>query len=242
MIDSELSDIISRYRPDAQAKRIVANTPTTLLVGISGAGKDTLRRRLVATGGYHSIVSHTTRRPRENHGTREVDGIDYHFIDQATALAVLKNHGFVEAKFYSGNVYGTSVGEFMLAKDEDKIALADVEIQGVAEYVQISEQLYPIFLVPPSYEVWWQRFQKRYQDGWQNHRDDIAKRVKTAEMELEHVLKTPYFVPVINDDIEVTQKKVEAITHGQPLSPEEQTEARKVIVELLEAIKSSTLD
>lgn len=48
------------------------------LFGKSGAGKDTIQKWLVGKQNIHSIVSCTTRPPREN----EIDGVDYHFLTE----------------------------------------------------------------------------------------------------------------------------------------------------------------
>src|SRR5712691_7859904 len=103
-MESELQELVDHYKVPSQVVTLVKNTPIVLLVGVSGAGKDTIKHHLLATGKYHHIVSHTTRKPRENGGVMEQDGVEYHFIDQARAIQMLKDGEFVEAKIYSGNM------------------------------------------------------------------------------------------------------------------------------------------
>ena len=51
------------------------------LIGKSGAGKDTLLKRVLAKHPeYNNLISYTTRPPRSN----EVHGRDYYFIDVPT--------------------------------------------------------------------------------------------------------------------------------------------------------------
>ena len=101
---SDLERVIREYQPTEAAVALVRDTKIALLTGISGAGKDTIKRRLLRSPSFRDIVSHTTREPRANNGQPERDGVDYHFIDQATALTMLEHHQFIEAKFVHGKV------------------------------------------------------------------------------------------------------------------------------------------
>jgi guanylate kinase len=234
MITEQVAKAVAGYSASAKAKEIVRDVPTLLLVGVTGAGKDTILRQLLKTGDYHSLVSHTTRKPRANHGIMETNGVEYHFIDLEAAKHMLDRQAFVEAKFYSHNVYGTSVAEFQLAADEGKIAVNAIEVQGVAEFMAISKTTSPVFLVPPSYDVWIARLKNRYTDWWENHREDFEHRLQTAKKEFEHALETDYFIPVVNDDIEKVTTRIDALAHGDTLTPEEHEAAEKVIREILE--------
>jgi guanylate kinase len=159
-----LKQKLDQYKPSAATIELVKNTPITMLVGVSGAGKNSISDRLLKTGHYHWIISHTTRQPRENQGVAEQNGREYHFINFAQAEDMLDSGAYVEAKWYGGNIYGTSAAEIQAAHDEGKVALGDVEVQGVAEYMSISDNICAIFVVPPSYEAWRERlFPVRYQ-------------------------------------------------------------------------------
>lgn len=216
MTDSVSSDdlkaLVGGYKPSADTIRLVQSTPVVLLVGISGAGKDTIKHRLLAGGQYHHIVSHTTRPLRENLGVMEQDGVDYHFISKDVAVEMIKEGKFVEAKEYSGNIYGTSAAEIRAAQQQHKIALTDVEVQGVAEYKAISDNVIAIFVLPPSYEEWKRRLLKRYgENGAAN--SDIAKRMETAVVELREALDRDYYHFVINDEIDRAVHAADRIAH-----------------------------
>ncbi|NLX18668.1 MAG: guanylate kinase, partial [Desulfobulbus sp.] len=61
----------------------------------SGCGKSTIVRRVMQTlPGLIFSVSHTTRKPRPG----EVDGVHYHFVDNATFAAIQDQRpaGFLE--------------------------------------------------------------------------------------------------------------------------------------------------
>src|SRR2546430_17441638 len=109
----------------------------------------------------------------------------------------MKDKGFVEAKQYSKNIYGSSVAEFQLARQEGKVALGDIEVQGVAEYMSlIPQNVRPVFLLPPDYETWQKRLLSRYSDSQADHWEDLQLRTETAVRELEELLAKDYYFVV----------------------------------------------
>jgi guanylate kinase len=205
-----------------------------LLVGISGAGKDTIKSRLLQTGHYHTIVTNTTRAPRINRGVAEQDGVSYHFTKMNDMVEMLENHDLIEVNQYGENLYGTSIKEFEKARSQDKIAIADIDVNGVTALVHIaSTAVRPIFLVPPSYEVWYERWKGRYGEDYVNHLDDLAKRKSTAIDELRHVLQTPYFFYVVNDKLENAVVAVDLIAQTGKQNDAERQEGRAVAETLL---------
>jgi guanylate kinase len=219
-LDERLIQKVTSYKPSLEAVAHISTTPILFVVGITGAGKDTIQRNLVAAhqNEYRFIVSHTTRAPRENHGTLEQDGVDYHFVDFAQIDQMIDNKQFVEAKVvHFDNVYGTSIAEIEAAQREDKIAITDIEVKGVREYVDLGMNVKPVFLLPPSYEVWWERLTARYSGKMLDQ--DLRKRMQTALMEIEHAVATDYFYIVINDDLNDTVDLVNRIAHGEAVEP-----------------------
>ena len=101
----EIEKLIAEYQPVESTIQLVRDTKIALLAGISGAGKDTIKKRLLKLPEFRDIVSHTTRPPRINNGRAEQDGVDYHFIDQKIAEEMLLGHKFIEEKFVHGKVY-----------------------------------------------------------------------------------------------------------------------------------------
>jgi guanylate kinase len=235
MENTHLAQKLSEYKVPPQAIEVITKTQVTFLVGVSGAGKDTVMKQLLAGGEYHYIVSHTTRQPRSNHGIPEQDGVEYHFIDLEAAEQMLDEGKFIEAKMYSGNVYGTSVAEIQKAHDEGKIAISDIEVQGVAEYKAVAPNVIPIFLLPPDYATWQQRLAGRHEAS-QLAAEDMQKRMQTAKAELRDALDKDYFEFVINRDLAETVKIVDEVAHGS-LSTKHNLEARKVAEELLKELK-----
>lgn len=236
-MNDQLLQKLQSYRMPAQATELVRSTRIVFLVGVTGAGKDTVIHQLIKSGDYHRIVSHTTRPPRRNHGILEQNGIDYHFVDVQTIETMLGDGGFVEAKQFSGNVYGTSVAEIQMAHDEGKIAITEIEVQGVAEYRAISDKVTPIFLLPPDFDTWQQRLSQRH--GEAVNPADLAKRLATAKVELQEALDKDYFEYVVNQDLAETIRIVNEIAHGK-FSRTKNDKAKVVARKLLNKLHSST--
>lgn len=204
--------LIANYQPSQNAIEIVRSVKLVLLVGISGAGKDTVKHKLLATDEYHDVVSHTTRAPRLNRGKMETQGVEYHFVSNDEMNGMLERHELIEANRYSNNVYATSVAEFEQARQEHRIAITDLDINGVEIYKSIApDSVSPIFLIPPSYDVWVDRWRQRYGDDYVSHMHDFERRKQTAITELKHVIEMPYFFYVINDTLDQTIADVDAI-------------------------------
>ncbi|MEO8104876.1 MAG: hypothetical protein ABI602_00885 [Candidatus Saccharibacteria bacterium] len=229
-MDKELQNLLAAYQPAENTRELIKQTPILLLVGPTGAGKDSVKDQLLLTGRYHHIVSHTTRPPRINHGVIEQSGREYHFIDVATATTMLQRHDFIEAKIFSGNVYGTSVAEIQVAHDEHKIALTDLEVQGVAEYKAIDSGVMAVFLLPPDFTTWQARLQRRYGDVVDV--SDMQLRLQTALMEIDQLLTTEHYFAVVNDNLADTLREVEAIATTQRPEPRRKQAAHRVAQQL----------
>lgn len=233
-MNKELIGLINSYAMPGRAIELLQKAKVVFVVGVSGAGKNTIISGLLKTGKYKLVISHTTRQPRENHGVMEQDGQDYHFIDEETAESMLANDEFIEAKFYSGNIYGTSLKEVEDAYHEGKIAVSDIEVQGVAEYMNASSNVTPIFILPPDFETWQARLRLRY-GGKEPDQADMQKRMETAKKELNEALSKDYFEFVINDDLHRAVTAVDEVAHGS-LSAEKNEQARNLAQDLLERL------
>lgn len=207
----DLEHLIDNYTPPATAVEVIKKTKIALLVGISGAGKDTIKRALLNRHDFGEIISHTTRKPRYNEGVLEQDGVDYHFVDEDTARHMLQNEEFVEAKMVHGTVYGTSI-ESVKEAGEKGIAIADVDVQGVEEYKTISHEVIAIFVVPPDYDTWVARLKRRYATN-EEFMKEWPKRRATAIRELTRALELPHYHCVINDDLERAVEVSSEIAH-----------------------------
>lgn len=230
-----LQQIIDSYAPSAETIRLVQDTRITLLVGISGAGKDTIKKKLLEKEDYCDIISHTTRSPRLNSGIPEQDGVDYHFVSTETATTMLAENKFIEAKLVHETIYGTSTQEVRVAHDTDKIAITDLDVQGVEEYKQISRDVVAIFILPPSYSVWRERLMQRYESSDEFDREWPRRRA-SAIKELEQALSVSYYHFIINDNLENSVRIANEIAHQGDHFYRKDDEARLVARDILEQI------
>ena len=232
---SNIESLITNYQPTESTVQLVQDTKIALLAGISGAGNDTIKKRLLKLPEFRDIVSHTTRPPRINNGSIEQDGVDYHFIDQKIAEEMLQNNEFIEAKFVHGTVYGTSVAELKLAHDQNRVAITDVDVQGVEEYERLAPESIAIFIVPPDYQTWIERLKKRYATD-EYFRTEWPKRRQSAISELAHALEVPYYHVIINDDLDRAVRVTEEIILRGDIFKRQDDEARLVARGLLNDI------
>lgn len=233
-----LSEKVASYTLSADAINLVKNAHIVLLVGIAGAGKDTLKKELLRSSDFRDIVSHTTRPPRKNNGVMETDGIEYHFIDQKEATEMIDNQKFVEVKNVHGEtIYGTSVAEIQAGYDAGKISITDIDVQGVDEYKQISQKVVALFLLPPSYDVWRDRLSKRY-ESTDAFEAEWPKRRASAIKELKRALSVPYYHFIINDDLARTARVAREIANKPDIFHRKDDEARLAARDILEQLEA----
>ena len=130
-----------------------------LLCGKSCSGKDTIKKELIKIG-MNSIVTYTTRPPREN----EVDGVAYHFITEEKFLEKESQGFFAETTSYNvatGETwyYGSALEDF---EDNKVIIVNPYELRQIRKI----KSLNPIaFYITASEETIWNRLQQRGDDS-----------------------------------------------------------------------------
>lgn len=226
---------IKNYTPSQEEVGLLGSTEVVLLVGITGAGKDTVLREMLKSGAFHNLITTVTRAPRYNNGVLEQDGVDYHFISEERAIELLEAGEYVEASLVHGRVYGVTADEIRRAHDDGKTAIADVDVQGVAKYKKVSENVTAIFLVPPDYAEWRRRVRHRYPTE-EEFLADWPNRRQSAVAELERALSTPYYHFVINDDLSETVRACTQIAHRRDEFVRKDDEVRLRTRDLLDAL------
>lgn len=236
----EIERLASDYKINQYGIEVVRGAKTVFIVGITSAGKDTIIKKMLEQPDYHLIVSHTTRQPRINNNVMEKDGIDYHFVTRQQMAELLAERKMIEVNCFGGNYYGTSLNELIIASDENKIAISDIDINGISSYYDIApNSVTAIFIVPPNYNVWLDRVRNRYESIELFEKDWLVRR-EIAIKELEHVLSVPHYHFVINDDLDRAVKVVNKIAHHENnVFNRVDDEARLIAWDLLDAIKNT---
>lgn len=159
----------------------------------SGTGKTTVCRQVVERDGRIAFsVSHTTRRRREG----EVDGQDYHFVDEPEFRKMVEEGKFLEWAEYNAHLYGTSWKAIDRGLAGGRELLLEIEVQGARQVRVRRPDARLIFLLPPSMEKLESRLAGRGTDS----AEEIRRRLEVAKSELEAIGDFDY--AVTNDDLE----------------------------------------
>ena len=104
-----------------------------ILSGVSGAGKDTIKKEIIKRmKNVISLPSFTSREPREG----EEEGIQYHFITKEHFKEKIKNEEFYEYDLHHENYYGTSKKLMNEKIDSGKIIVKDIEVNGTENLIK----------------------------------------------------------------------------------------------------------
>lgn len=187
-----------------QACQAPDRVPLLLLISApSGAGKTTLCRNLLARcAGLTRAVTCTTRPPRPG----EINGLDYHFVDDPTFLRYMAEGAFIEHAEVYGYRYGVLRSELLDRLGRGLDVLLNVDVQGAATIrdrarhdPQLARALVTVFLCPPSLDELERRIRTRGTDP----EDVIQRRLAVARREIAEWPKFDYLVVsgTVEDDI-----------------------------------------
>jgi guanylate kinase len=173
----------------------------------SGTGKTTLNRRLMEMHPDVAMsVSYTTRKKRPS----EVDGVDYHFVSEATFRKAIHDGEMLEYAEVFDTLYGTPVSEIHRLHGDGKIALLEIDVQGWRQAREKLPGAKSVFILPPSIEALWQRLESRGTEP----KDVRWRRLMTARSEISSGGIYDHFI--VNRDLDVAFKELQdIIIHGK---------------------------
>lgn len=186
-----------------------------ILSSPSGAGKSTLAGRLRNWDPEIEFsVSATTRPARPG----EVDGREYHFVQEAAFKAQVKQGGMLEHAHVFGNFYGSPKPPVQAAIDHGRDVLFDIDWQGAQQITNsvLGPHTLSIFLLPPSIHALRQRLEKRGQDDGAT----IARRMEKSWDEISHW--GAYDFVIVNDDLDETESQLKTIISATRLRRSQQ--------------------
>ncbi|WP_299675355.1 guanylate kinase [uncultured Roseobacter sp.] len=188
-----------------------------ILSSPSGAGKSTLARRLRDWDPEIEFsISATTRPARPG----EVDGREYHFVDEPAFKAKVSAGGMLEHAHVFGNFYGSPKPPVQAAIDRGCDVLFDIDWQGAQQITNSSLGLHTlsIFLLPPSIRELRQRLETRGQDD----AETISRRMEKSWDEISHW--GAYDFVIVNDDLDQTEAQLKTIISATRLRRSQQPE------------------
>ena len=170
--------------------------------GPSGVGKTTIVHEVIRRLGGEFSVSATTRARTE----RERDGVDYHFVDQATFQRWIDEGRFLEyAQVFGRSWYGTLQSQVEHALGEGKLIVLDIDVQGAKNIKDRLPATFCIFVLPPGEETLLKRLHARGRED----EAAIQRRFAEAQVEIEFAKNSGvYDAFIVNDDLEIAIDQV----------------------------------
>jgi guanylate kinase len=174
----------------------------TVLSGPSGVGKGSV---IAAVRRRHPdvwlSVSVTTREPRPG----EVDGVQYHFVDQREFERMAAAGELLEHAVYAGHGYGTPRAPVEQRLADGVPALLEIELQGARQVRRALPDAQLVFLAPPSFDELARRLAGRGTEDPER----VRKRLDAARIEM--AAEDEFDVVVVNDDLEQAADRLVAL-------------------------------
>ena len=180
-----------------------------ILSGVSGAGKDTIKKELIKRmEDVISLPSFTSRNPREG----EEEGVQYHFITKMEFEEKIGNNEFYEYDLHHDNYYGTSKKLMNEKIESGKIIVKDIDVNGtehLKDLLNADTKVVTIFLRVPKEEL-----EKRLQDRVDKP-SPAEIRLRLSRFEYEESRINLYDYVLKNDNLEKTVQIVMTILENE---------------------------
>jgi guanylate kinase len=173
-----------------------------VISGPSGVGKGTLialvRERMA---GLDVAVSATTRPQRPG----EVDGREYHFLDEGRFQQLVEEGAFLEHVPYAGHRYGTLRSEVERRLEDGRSVVLEIDVPGAREIKRQMPDAVLVFIAPPDVAD----LERRLAGRGANTAVEIDARLEIARREMSAA--TEFGNVIINDDRDRAAAELEQI-------------------------------
>jgi len=165
----------------------------TVLSGPSGVGKDSVIELIRARSPWVWLSVSVTTRPKRDY---EVDGVHYHFVDQAGFQRLVDAGELLEWAQFAGNLYGTPRGPVIEQLRQGLPALLKIDLQGARQVRAAMPEARLVFLAPPSVT----ELKRRLVGRGTEDPETLRLRLEHADEEL--AAEAEFDVTVVNDSVE----------------------------------------
>lgn len=180
-----------------------------ILSGVSGAGKDTIKKELIKRmENVETLPSFTSRLPRPE----ETEGVQYHFISKEEFEEKIRNDEFYEYDLHHNNYYGTSRKLLNDKINSGKIIVKDIEVNGTENLIKLLKndtKIVPIFLKVDREEL-----RRRLENRGDNLTEEEME-LRLSRLEYEESKMNLYDYVIKNDNFEKTVDIIETIIRDE---------------------------
>lgn len=175
-----------------------------VISGPSGAGKDSVLRRMKERElPFHFVVT-TTSRPRR---PGEVEGVDYHFVSPDEFERMIRQGELLEHALVYGQHKGIPREQVRQALASGKDVVLRIDVQGAATLRRLFPEALLIFLTPSSEEELLTRLRRRDTES----RESLELRLATAHQEYEQIGLFDYVVVNAQGQLDRAVDTIQAI-------------------------------
>ena len=168
----------------------------------SGCGKTSLVRDISRIYDFLELtISCTTRKMRKG----EIDGIDYHFVDQETFKTKINNGEFIEHESVYDNYYGTTYDSIRDIANSGNDAILEIDYKGMIKIKKQIPSAISIYILPPTLK----ELKNRLIDRGLDTKEVINKRISNAENELKFSRFSDF--TIVNDDYDIALSSLKSL-------------------------------
>ncbi len=180
-----------------------------ILSGFSGAGKDTVIKKLMSKyDNYALSISATTRAPRVG----ETEGVSYFYKTVEEFEQMIKEDKLYEYAQFVGNYYGTPKDYVNEQLELGKDVILEIELQGARIVKEKNPEVVTIFVTPPDAKSLKERLIGRGTEDMAT----INARLRRATEEAQYMDEYDYLL--INDDLDICVEELHTLIKSQHFS------------------------
>ena len=176
-----------------------------ILSGVAGAGKDTIKNKLIEkNSNYTTLPSYTSRSPRAT----DIPNVTYNFVTKEQFEEMINNNELYEYSLHHNNYYGTSKKLLQEKLNEGKIIIKDIDVNGTEDLINLLKnevKILTIFLKVSKEELL-NRLNNR-----NDHLSQEEIKMRLSRLEYEESKIPLYDYVIDNNNLDETIIKIEEI-------------------------------